>query len=106
MSWPGWRQPQTSEAVNARVLYAFSLVEPGATSARCHQRLDQKPWVIIVASADGSGLTSGLAGAGIATNVCKDCQLMPREQHQRIERLDELYGFLDQSNISSQILRY
>ena len=27
---------------------------------------------------------------------------MPREQHQRIEQLDELYGFLDQSNISNR----
>ena len=27
---------------------------------------------------------------------------MPREQRQRIEQLDELYGFLDQSNISNR----
>ena len=27
---------------------------------------------------------------------------MPREERQRIEQLDELYGFLDQSNISNR----
>jgi hypothetical protein len=30
-------------------------------------------------------------------HVCKDCQRMPREQRDRIERLDELHGFLHQS---------
>src|SRR6202011_5542649 len=33
--------------------------------------------------------------------ICKDCQRLPREQRDRIERLDELYGFLNQSHISS-----
>lgn len=38
---------------------------------------------------------------GHRVHVCKDCQRMPREKRDRIERLDELYRFLDQSNISA-----
>jgi hypothetical protein len=39
-------------------------------------------------------------GRGRRNHICKDCQRLPREQRDRIERMDELYGFLDQSNIS------
>jgi hypothetical protein len=39
-------------------------------------------------------------GRGHRNHICKDCQRLPREQRDRIERMDELYGFLDQSNIS------
>ena len=40
------------------------------------------------------------SGRGHRDHICKDCQRLPREQLDRIERMDELYGFLDQSNIS------
>src|SRR5580704_5463965 len=40
------------------------------------------------------------SGRGRRNQVCKDCQRLPRDQRDRIERMDELYGFLDQSNIS------
>ena len=35
-------------------------------------------------------------------HICKDCQRLPRDQRDRIECMDELYGFLDQSNISGK----
>ena len=44
-------------------------------------------------------------GRGHRDHVCKDCQLMPREKRERIERLDELDGFLRQSNISGKNLK-
>ena len=40
------------------------------------------------------------SGRGHRDHICKDCQRLPREQRDRIERMDELYGFLEQSNIS------
>src|SRR5580692_9461415 len=40
------------------------------------------------------------SGRGRRNHICKDCQRLPRDQRDRIERMDELYGFLDQSNIS------
>ena len=40
------------------------------------------------------------SGRGRRNQVCKDCQRLPRDRRDRIERMDELYGFLDQSNIS------
>ena len=40
------------------------------------------------------------SGRGHRNRICKDCQRLPREQRDRIERMDELYGFLEQSNIS------
>jgi hypothetical protein len=42
------------------------------------------------------------SGRGHRDHICKDCQRMPREQRDRIERLDELRDFLDQSNISAK----
>jgi hypothetical protein len=42
------------------------------------------------------------SGRGHRDHICKDCQRMPHEKRQRIEQLDELYGFLDQSNISNR----
>ncbi len=44
------------------------------------------------------------SGRGHRNHVCQDCQQMPREKRQRIEQWDELYGFLDQSNISNRNL--
>jgi hypothetical protein len=41
-------------------------------------------------------------GRGHRDYVCKDCQRMPREKRDRIEHLDELLGFLDQSHISTK----
>ena len=37
------------------------------------------------------------SGRGHRIHVCKKCQLLPREKRDRIERLDELHGFLHQS---------
>jgi hypothetical protein len=39
-------------------------------------------------------------GRGRATHVCKRCQQLPREQRERIETMDDLLNFLEQSNIS------
>ena len=44
------------------------------------------------------------SGRGHRDHICKDCQRMPREERERIERLDELHGFLRQSNISGRNL--
>src|SRR5580704_9815180 len=40
------------------------------------------------------------SGRGRRDRICKDCQRLPRDQRDHIERLDELYGSLEQSNIS------
>jgi hypothetical protein len=40
------------------------------------------------------------SGRGHSIHVCKKCQRLPREKRDRIERLDELHGFLRQSLIS------
>jgi hypothetical protein len=42
------------------------------------------------------------SGRGHRDHVCKDCQHKPRAQRDRIERLDELSGFLRQSIISAK----
>jgi hypothetical protein len=42
------------------------------------------------------------SGRGHRDHICKDCQRMPREKRDGIERLDELWGFLDQRNISAK----
>ena len=40
------------------------------------------------------------SGRGHRIHVCKECQRMPREKRDCLERLDELHGFLQQSMIS------
>jgi len=42
------------------------------------------------------------SGRGHRIHVCKKCQRLPREQRDRIERFDELHGFLHQSVISAK----
>lgn len=42
------------------------------------------------------------SGRGHRDHVCKDCQRLPRAKRDRIERLDGLWGFLDQRNISAK----
>ena len=42
------------------------------------------------------------SGRGHRIHVCKKCQRLPREKRDRIERLDELHGFLHQSAISAR----
>jgi hypothetical protein len=44
------------------------------------------------------------SGRGHRDHVCKDCERMPREKRDRMERLDEIVGFLHQSNISARNL--
>jgi hypothetical protein len=33
-------------------------------------------------------------GRGHRNRICKDCQRLPRDEIDRIDRMDELYGFL------------
>ena len=40
------------------------------------------------------------SGRGHRDHICKDCQRLPRDQREYVDRMDELYGFLEQSNIS------
>jgi len=42
------------------------------------------------------------SGRGHRDHVCRDCQRTPREKRDCIERLDEVRGFLDQSNLSAR----
>ena len=42
------------------------------------------------------------SGRGHRIHVCKKCQRLPRQKRDRIERLDELHGFLHQSLISAK----
>ena len=42
------------------------------------------------------------SGRGHRQHVCKDCQRLPREQREEIDLMDELHGYLDQSNISAK----
>lgn len=42
------------------------------------------------------------SGRGHRIHLCKKCQRLPREERDRIERLDELHGFLHQSVISGK----
>jgi len=41
---------------------------------------------------------------GHRTRVCKRCSRRPKEERQAIEERDEIYSFLDQSNISEKNL--
>lgn len=41
-------------------------------------------------------------GRGHRSHVCKQCQRLPPAQRERIEQEDELFGFIDQSNISAK----
>ncbi|HEX9047137.1 MAG TPA: hypothetical protein VF988_08920 [Verrucomicrobiae bacterium] len=41
-------------------------------------------------------------GRGHRDHICKECQRLPRDEQDQMERLDELYGFLQQSNISAK----
>jgi hypothetical protein len=34
--------------------------------------------------------------------VCRDCRKRPKDEVERIERTDEIYGFMSQSNISAK----
>lgn len=42
------------------------------------------------------------SGRGHRIHLCKECQRLPREERDAIERCDELHGFLDQSIISAK----
>jgi hypothetical protein len=44
------------------------------------------------------------SGHGHRDHVCKDCQRMPSEKRDQMERLDEILGFLHQSNITAKNL--
>ena len=41
-------------------------------------------------------------GRGHRDHICKDCQRLPRSEREQIEQMDELFGFLEQSNISAK----
>jgi hypothetical protein len=40
------------------------------------------------------------SGRGHRDHICKDCQRLPREERDRIDRLNEVDNFLSQSHIS------
>jgi hypothetical protein len=42
------------------------------------------------------------SGRGHRDHVCKDCQRTPRAKRDRLEHIDELWDFLNQSNISAK----
>jgi hypothetical protein len=44
-------------------------------------------------------------GRGHRTHLCRDCQRLPRAERERIEQSEEIYGFLEQSNISGKNIR-
>ena len=44
-------------------------------------------------------------GRGQRAIVCRKCRRLPREQRMRALWMDEIYGFLEQSNISKKNLR-
>lgn len=44
------------------------------------------------------------SGRGHRIHVCKRCQRLPRQERDRIERFDELHGFLHQSGVSAKNL--
>jgi hypothetical protein len=41
-------------------------------------------------------------GRGRRNHICKDCQRLPRSEREQIESMDELFRFLEQSNISAK----
>jgi hypothetical protein len=45
------------------------------------------------------------SGRGHRARVCRDCEILPREARDHIERMDELDGLLNQSNISQQNIK-
>ncbi len=45
------------------------------------------------------------SGRGHRMHVCKKCSQLPREVRSRREALDEIWGFLEQSNISDNNIR-
>jgi len=42
------------------------------------------------------------SGRGRRTHICKDCQCLPREERDRIDTLNDLHDFLNQSHISAK----
>ena len=42
------------------------------------------------------------SGRGHRDHICKECQRLPPDERDHIERMDELCGFLEQSNISAK----
>jgi hypothetical protein len=55
---------------------------------------------VLLSNLRAESLERGILRTGRRNQVWKDCQRLPRDERDRIERMDELYGFLDQSNIS------
>lgn len=45
------------------------------------------------------------SGRGHRSHVCKECQRKPRADRKRSGELNELYGFMTQSNISQKNVR-
>jgi hypothetical protein len=42
------------------------------------------------------------SGPGHKDHVCKECQRLPRETRKHLDEVDEIFGFLSQSHISSK----
>lgn len=45
------------------------------------------------------------SGKGHRVHVCKECKKMPKAEREAIEQQDEIFGFLEQSNISKKNIR-
>ncbi len=45
------------------------------------------------------------SGKGHKTHICKKCQKKPKTERAKIEIISELYGFLQQSNISAKNIK-
>ncbi len=44
------------------------------------------------------------SGKGHKTHVCKECARLPKEQRLAIERMEDIWGFMNQSHISKKNL--
>ena len=42
------------------------------------------------------------SGKGHKNHICKKCSLLPKNEREHIEQIDEIIGFLSQSNISQK----
>jgi hypothetical protein len=51
---------------------------------------------------DRSRANERFSGRGHRIHICKECQQLPRDELDRIEKLDELHAFLHQSAISAK----
>ena len=51
---------------------------------------------------DRGRLNEKFTGRGHRDHICKDCQGLPRSEREQIQQINELFGLLEQSNISAK----